>query len=266
MANVLAASLLEGVGALACQAGAVILPIYQSDFAVGTKNDDSPVTAADHAAEAVILAGLRRLTPDIPVVAEEEAAAGRVPDIGNDRFWLVDPLDGTREFIKRNGEFTVNIALIEEGYPVLGVVYAPAVDCFYAAVGPGSAVIRVRGETRAIQVRSPSADGVVVVASRSHGDPAQLEAFLKDYTVKALAMTGSSLKFCLVASGQADLYPRFGRTMEWDTAAGHAVLLAAGGDVRTVDGETLRYGKPGFENPCFIASGERGFPGPKGGR
>lgn len=249
-------ALLDAVRGLAREAGAAIMPIYQSEFAVETKADASPVTAADRAAEAVILAGLRRLTPDLPVVAEEEVAAGRVPDIAGGVFWLVDPLDGTRQFIKRQGEFTVNIALIENGRPTLGVVYAPEFGRLFAGAGPGSATIEETGQPpRPIRARKVPPAGIVVVASRSHGDPALLDAFLKDYTVAENKKAGSSLKFCLVAAGEADLYPRFGRTMEWDTAAGHAVLLAAGGSVRTMDGADLLYGKPGLDNPHFIARG-----------
>jgi 3'(2'), 5'-bisphosphate nucleotidase len=197
---------------------------------------------------------LRALAPDIPVVAEEAVAAGQVPVIG-ERFWLVDPLDGTKEFIGRNGEFTVNIALIEHGAPVLGVVGAPALGRVYAgAAGEGAWVEDAQGR-RAIRCRPVPAEGLTVVASRSHGDAAALEAFLAGRRVASLATAGSSLKLCLLAAGEADLYPRLGRTMEWDIAAGHAVLAAAGGRVTTLQGEPLRYGKSGFENPHFAAWG-----------
>ncbi|MBF0128448.1 MAG: 3'(2'),5'-bisphosphate nucleotidase CysQ [Alphaproteobacteria bacterium] len=249
------AFLLDGVRALAREAGAVILSIYAGDFKIESKADDSPVTAADRAAEAVILAGLARLTPGIPMVAEEQTAAGRLPDIGGGVFWLVDPLDGTKEFIRRNGEFTVNIALIEDGWPTLGVVYAPALDRLFCGAGPGTAHCEAGGVSRAIAARNPGDDGAVVVVSRFHGDSELLDAYLSGLKVRSRTQAGSSLKFCLLAGGEADLYPRFGRTMEWDTAAGHAVLLAAGGTVTTTDGEALRYGKRGLENPHFIARG-----------
>ncbi|MEO5375588.1 MAG: 3'(2'),5'-bisphosphate nucleotidase CysQ [Alphaproteobacteria bacterium] len=256
-------SLLDAVRTLAREAGRAILDIYHGDFAVTAKADDSPLTAADQAAEAVILAGLARLTPDLPVVAEESVAAGHMPDIRRGLFWLVDPLDGTREFVKRNGEFTVNIGLVESGRPVLGVVFAPAIDRLYAAAGPGTAIVEAEGVVRGIHVRSPRPEGLVVMTSRSHGDDAALEAYLAPMRVAECIKAGSSLKFCIVAAGEADLYPRLGHTMEWDTAAGHAVLLAAGGSVRTLDGLDLTYGKPGLHNPDFVAAGqEMGHHGP----
>lgn len=247
--------LLAPLRALAREAGAVIMSIYESDFAVGVKADDSPVTAADQAAEKVILAGLARLAPHIPVVAEESVAGGYLPDISGGTFWLVDPLDGTKEFIRRNGEFTVNIGLIEAGRPTLGVVYAPALDRLYCGTGPGTARCETAGQSRSITVRTPDPSGLVVLASRSHGDTALLDAYLAGVKVLSLTNSGSSLKFCLLAGGDADLYPRFGPTMEWDTAAGHAVLLAAGGRVHTLSGEDLPYGKPGLINPHFVACG-----------
>jgi len=249
---------------------------------VREKADSTPVTDADEAAEALILEALAKLTPDIPVVSEEAAAAGYLPDVSGGRFWLVDPLDGTREFLSRNGEFTVNIALVEDGRPVAGVVHAPALAMTWsgaqgdvgaeagiggAAEGPAVAEFsETDKDTMAIRVREIPTDGATVIASRRHGSGDLLDEFLKDYTVKDRVTAGSSLKFCLVASGRADLYPRFGRTMEWDTAAGHAVLLAAGGsvetvaggDVTTTPGQPLAYGKLGFENPFFIAKGAAG--------
>lgn len=245
---------LEALIALVRSAGAAVMEVYASDHGVRSKDDASPVTDADVRAEAVILAGLRDLAPDVPVVAEEEVAAGRVPAIG-ERFWLVDPLDGTKEFISRNGEFTVNIALVEHGVPVLGVVLAPALDRLYAgAAGRGAWVEDGSGRHR-IQVRSVPAEGLTVVGSRSHGDAAALDAFLAGRKVAAVRSAGSSLKLCLVAAGEADLYPRLGRTMEWDIAAGHAVLTAAGGSVCDLAGAPLRYGKAGFDNPHFVAAG-----------
>ncbi len=246
--------------ALARAAGAVVMAVYATDFGVRGKGDASPVTEADERAEAVILAGLQRLAPDIPVVAEESVAAGRVPDISAGRFFLVDPLDGTREFVSRNGEFTVNIALIENGAPVMGVVFAPAVGgpggrLFAGVVGDGAWVEDAQGR-RPIRCRAVPTEGLTVLASRSHGDAAALEAFLAGRRVAQLSNAGSSLKLCLIAEGAADLYPRHGRTMEWDIAAGHAVLAAAGGLVDRLDiAAPLRYGKPGFENPNFVAAG-----------
>ena len=246
--------LLPSLRKIALEAGAVIMKIYQGDITVRAKADESPVTEADEAAEAVILAALAELTPEIPVIAEESVAAGHIPEIGDGPFWLVDPLDGTKEFISRNGEFTVNVALIEDGLPTHGVVFAPAVGQLYLAA-PGAATLERDGAAaRPIAVRQPAADGLVVVASRSHRD-SKTDDYLADFDVKSLTSAGSSLKLCLVAAGEADLYPRLGRTMEWDIAAGHAVLAAAGGRVETLEGAPLSYGKPGFENPFFVARG-----------
>lgn len=246
--------LLEQLLPVVRRAGDLIMDIYQTDFEVRGKTDSSPVTEADERAEALILPALSELSPSIPVVAEEAVAAGRTPDVGN-RFWLVDPLDGTREFISRNGEFTVNIGLIEAGEPVLGVVLAPALNRLFAgAVGAG-AFAEENDRRRVISVREPRDEGLTVVASRSHGDPAALESFLQGRRVAHLRNAGSSLKICLVASGEADLYPRLGRTMEWDIAAGHAVLSAAGGRITRVDGTPLTYGKQDFANPHFVAWG-----------
>ena len=231
------------------------MTVYGGDFAVRGKADDSPVTVADEQAEALIVPVLRALDPSVPVVAEEAVAAGGAPAVGR-RFWLVDPLDGTREFISSNGEFTVNVALIEDGRPVLGVVLAPAIGRLFAGVAGHGAWIEQAGEPRrAIRCRPEPAEGLTVVASRSHGDAAALDAFLAGKRVARLAQAGSSLKLCLLAAGEADLYPRLGRTMEWDIAAGHAVLSAAGGEVTDLAGAPLRYGKPGFENPHFVARG-----------
>jgi 3'(2'), 5'-bisphosphate nucleotidase len=249
------ASLLDSLVPLIREAGAVVMEVYATDFDVTKKGDESPVTAADERAERVILAGLARIAPGIPVVAEEEVAAGRVPEVG-DRFWLVDPLDGTKEFISRNGEFTVNIALVEQGRPVLGLVCAPAVGrLFGGGEGVGAWVEDANGR-RAITTRAVPDAGLTVVASRSHGDETALDAFLAGRTVASRTNAGSSLKLCLVAAGEADVYPRLGRTMEWDIAAGDAVLRAAGGIVRVVaGGAVLAYGKPGFDNPHFAAWG-----------
>ena len=252
--------LLEALIGLVQQAGELILQVYERDFSVLAKADASPVTEADWRAEALITPALQALLPGVQVVAEEAAAAGLAPAAGlGERFWLVDPLDGTREFVQRNGEFTVNVALIEQGRPVLGVVLAPALGQLYAgAVGCGAFVQTGAdaGTRRPIEARRPPAEGLTVLTSRSHGDPAALNAFLAGQPVARIRPAGSSLKLCLLAAGEADLYPRFGRTMEWDIAAGQAVLEAAGGRVEDLQGRPLRYGKPGFENPDFVAWGQ----------
>ncbi len=249
------AALLAAIEKSALHAGDVILEIYETDFDVDQKADESPVTEADVKAEAVILDALQALTPDIPIVAEEEVAAGNTPTVAN-KFWLVDPLDGTREFLNRNGEFTVNIALVRDGAPVLGVVHAPARDVTYSGIVGDGAWIREGGNAaEAITVRTPPTNGLTIASSRRHGSDADLDRFLADYTVADRIVCGSSLKFCLVAAGDADLYPRFGPTMEWDTAAGHAVLAAAGGRLTTTDGDAFVYGKADFRNPGFIAWG-----------
>ncbi|MFV3074310.1 3'(2'),5'-bisphosphate nucleotidase CysQ [Niveispirillum fermenti] len=251
------AGLLPAVRAAAEQASRAILRHYAAGAAATAKADGSPVTAADNEADAIILAALRALTPDIPVVTEEEVAAGRIPDISGGTFWLVDPLDGTKEFIKRNGEFTVNIALIEGGEPVLGVVMLPVDGTVYAAAGPGTAVRGQPGQPDApIAVRAVPARGLTVLTSRSHADNAAVEAFLTGRRVAERVAAGSSLKFCRVAEGVGDVYPRLGPTCEWDIAAGHAVLLGAGGSLTLLDGEAFPYGKaPTFLNPHFVAWG-----------
>ncbi|MBO6679551.1 MAG: 3'(2'),5'-bisphosphate nucleotidase CysQ [Parvibaculum sp.] len=249
---------------IALQAGAAIMDHYHTDFEVIHKEDNSPVTAADRDAEAIILAGLLAVAPDIPVVSEEAAAGGHVPEFG-DCFFLVDPLDGTKEFINKNGEFTVNIALVEHRQPVAGVVYAPAKERMFFGYGSGKAFEETvtaskegdsEGKARAIAARKPDADGLIVIASRTHRDT-KTDEYLNLYKVKEFLAAGSSLKFCLIAAGEADLYPRHGRTMEWDTAAGHAVLAAAGGSVTQLDGTPLLYGKTerGLDNPYFVARG-----------
>lgn len=230
------------------------MKIYAGEVAVSTKADSSPVTAADEAGEEVIVAALRRLTPDIPIVAEESAARGELPK-ACPMFWLVDPLDGTKEFISKNGEFTVNIGLVEHGEPVMGVVLAPARGLgWWGCAGEGAHRRDEHGKVAPIAVRARPAAGAVAVASRSHRDVAT-DNWLEQQGITETVSAGSSLKFCLVAEGRADAYPRFGPTMEWDTAAGHAVLRAAGGSVHAVSGEPLTYGKPAFRNPGFIAVG-----------
>lgn len=253
--------LFEAMIAAAIEAGRVAHDIYRGGFNVSHKADRSPVTEADHAAEAVILGRLKQAAPEIPIIAEEEVAAGRVPRVG-DQFFLVDPLDGTKEFIQKRGDFTVNIALVRDRVPVLGVVFAPARSSLFGGDVSARTAFRSEQSTaeaalsprRAIHVRSVPADGIIAVSSRSHSTP-ETDAYLSLCNVSDRVSVGSSLKFCLVAAGEADLYPRLGRTREWDTAAGHAVLLASGGRVWAPGGVALLYGKPGFENPFFIASG-----------
>ena len=252
------AELLEALAELAETAGKEILRHYHPGVEARLKSDRTPVTAADEAAEAIILPALAKLFPGVACVAEEASARSGLPAIDTtSRFLLIDPLDGTREFLVGNGEFTVNIALIEDGAPVVGVVHLPALGTTYLG-GPDGASLSVAGEApQAIRARSKPADGVIVLASRSHNQGDELDRYLQEnHVVAERIAAGSSLKFCRVAEGLADLYPRFGRTMEWDTAAGHAVLAAAGGHVDTMDGKPMRYGKPGFANPNFIAYGD----------
>ena len=298
------AALAAALRKIALRAGHEILAVYASDFVVRGKADASPVTEADTRAERVILEGLGECAPGVAVVAEESVAAGDVPDVGSGSFFLVDPLDGTREFIGRNGEFTVNVALIEDGVPTVGVVHLPALDETFWTAGDGVAW-RARGGGSAgradqrpcrpssspgagragsagaatgssgaegdagvavpagagttgaaerIACRTPGDGGLVVIASRSHRDP-ETDRYLERFEVAEIVSAGSSLKFCRIAEGAADLYPRLGRTMEWDVAAGHAIVNAAGGSVETIDGAPLTYGKPGFDNPRFVACG-----------
>ena len=242
--------------ALARDAAREILRIYAGDLGERFKADRSPVTDADHAAEAVIVAGLRELTPGLAVVAEEEMAAGHVPKLDGQPFWLVDPLDGTKEFIKRNGEFTVNIALVEDGRPTLGIVLAPVPDTLWRGDAElGADKSDKGGAFTPIGVREPPAEGLTAFASRSTAIYSDLDIWFRSngLTVAERKQAGSSLKFCLIAEGQADIYPRFGPTNEWDTAAGQGVLEAAGGEVVTTDDRPLAYGKPRFSNPHFIA-------------
>lgn len=243
-------------------AGVVIMEIYESDFETEIKSDESPVTRADIEAEKVILERLQRLDGETPVIAEEAVAGGKVPK-SSERFYLVDPVDGTKEFINRNGEFTVNIGLIENGVPVCGAVFAPAIGrMFVGALGRGAFEASLQAgqtidqaEWQKIAVNPVPETGVKAVASRSHRDE-DTEKWLVENGVDEIISAGSSLKFCLIAAGEAHLYPRFGRTMEWDTAAGHGVVLGAGGKVVTKDGAGLMYGKEerGFDNPAFFVS------------
>ncbi|MEN2986706.1 3'(2'),5'-bisphosphate nucleotidase CysQ [Tistrella sp. BH-R2-4] len=247
---------LAAVVALTRAAGQAIMALYGPGIDCWTKADDSPVTAADMAAHQVLSAGLAALTPDIPVISEEAVTAA---DLSHGApaatFWLVDPLDGTREFLSRNGEFTVNAALIHDGRPVMGVVGIPATGRIYAGSPDGAVVIEPSGTTMAIAVRPVPDDGAVALVSRSHADR-RTGDWLAAHGITRSRAAGSSLKLCLIAEGLADVYPRLGRTMEWDIAAGHAVLAAAGGHVdRLADGLPLGYGKPGLDNPDFIARG-----------
>lgn len=245
---------------IAIDAGEVIMKYYDGleDMQVDTKNDDSPVTLADREAEMFIQMSLEQTTPDIPVVGEEAAALGKVKALGDvEYFWIVDPLDGTKEFVDGRDEFTVNIALIKNGKPILGVVYAPALGEMYAGHGPGTA-IKWREETgkdKEISVRPYPKHGMTVVASRSFGDDNKLDKFLDAFKVEKVIKHGSSLKICAIAAGKADIYPRFGPTCEWDTAAGDAVLQAAGGIITDLDGAPLEYGgkRERWLNPEFVA-------------
>jgi len=243
---------------LALEAGDRIMEIYNSEsFEVRSKSDNSPVTEADEAADAIISAGLKGAYPDVTLVTEEQAESHAQKA---ESFLIVDPLDGTKEFVKRRGDFTVNIAYVENGVPIRGVVYAPAKARLFYTTADGQSVEEtgifrkdVTGQQTPIVVSSPDNSSLLVVASKSHRDQAT-DDYISKYSVADMKSAGSSLKFCLVATGEADIYPRLGRTMEWDTAAGHAVLAGAGGSVvRFDDHSTLQYGKPGYENPFFIA-------------
>jgi 3'(2'), 5'-bisphosphate nucleotidase len=245
--------LLEAVRA----AGRAILRHYRPGVEKSDKADGSPVTAADHAAEKVIVEALAALDPGCPVVAEEAFAGGRAPDLAGGRFWLVDPLDGTKEFLKANGEFTVNVGLVEDRLPILGVVYAPATGEMFWGAGGKAFTQAGEGAPREIRVRSAPASGLVVAASRSHDTRAEVEEYLRRIGVKVAEyrITGSAIKLARVAAGEADIHPRLGPTMEWDSCGGHAIVLAAGGRVETLDGGKLLYGKPGFLNPPYVARG-----------
>ena len=263
LADALLASVLE--------AGAVEMRHYRAGVAVETKADDSPVTLADQEAEVILTAAIRKAAPGVPIVAEEAVAAGDMPVLGR-RFFLVDPLDGTREFINKRDEFTVNIALVEDGVPCFGIVYVPALGdlyvtigkdaCVYARVAPDSGVSSLAAaKAKAIHVRKPDPAALTAVASRSHLTP-ETETYLARFKIASRCDAGSSLKFCLIARGLADIYPRLGPTMAWDTAAGHAVLLAAGGLVTDIQGAALTYGtrtsgtpKDRLLNPHFVAWG-----------
>lgn len=253
------AALMHTMRRLALEAGDKIMEFYEADdFDVRLKSDDSPVTAADEAADALISAGLRAAFPEIALITEEQADTH---DLNVQDFLIVDPLDGTKEFIHRRGDFTVNIALVEKGIPTRGVVYAPAKKRLFYTDASGQSFEETgdfgrdtMGESTPIHVSVPDTKALMVVASKSHRDQAT-DDYINRYYVKDSKSAGSSLKFCLVATGEADFYPRLGRTMEWDTAAGHAVLTGAGGQVLRLDDlQTLAYGKDDFANPFFVAT------------
>jgi len=247
-------------------AGRIEMRHFAAGVAVETKADATPVTAADHEAEAVLLKELAGAAPGVPVIAEEAVAAGTIPAIGT-AFFLVDPLDGTRAFIKRSPEFTINIGLVEGNRPVFGIIYAPALELLFATLQPDEAVeTRIAPDAEGVRLedcslkrlhtRAPDSQALVAFASRSHAAEST-DAFLKRLAITEKRKASSSLKFCLIARGEADLYARLGQTSEWDTAAGDAILVAAGGCVTTVDGQPLLYGKraQGFANPNFVAWG-----------
>lgn len=247
------ARLLEEIAEAAREAGEAILEIVRRGYEIEAKGDRSPVTEADRAAELVILAALSRAAPGVPVIAEEEVAAGRIPAHG-DTFFLVDPLDGTKEFVGGGDDYTVNVALVEAGEPRLGVVYAPASGRLHCGIVGSGAWVEESGVRHDIRTRERASD-LVAVASKSH-----FTQNTSDYLDAAVGVCeylgiGSSLKFCVVAEGEADIYPRLSPTSEWDTAAGHAILLAAGGRVDGPDGSPLRYGKRAFFNRAFVATG-----------
>jgi len=260
--------LVEGLLPAVLAAGRIEMHHFAAGVAVETKADTTPVTIADHEAEAVLIEGLHKVAPGVPVIAEEAVAAGRMPEI-RDAFFLVDPLDGTRAFIKRSPEFTINIGLVEGDRPVFGIIYAPALDGLFATLGPDEAVeARIAPDAHVarldecqltrLRTRRPDPKALVAFASRSHAAQST-EAFLARLPITETRKASSSLKFCLIAKGEADLYARLGQTSEWDTAAGHAILAAAGGCVTTLDGGPLLYGKSsdGFANPHFVAWGRK---------
>jgi 3'(2'), 5'-bisphosphate nucleotidase len=249
--------LLDTAISAALAAGEAIMRVYAEPFEVIQKSDQTPVTEADLAAERVIVGMLTKAFPDIPIVSEETAPEdGFKPPAA--RFWCVDPLDGTKEFIAKNGEFCVCIALIEDGRPVLGVVHGPAIATTYAAYGPGSAIrMRNGGAPEKIEARMPSRDGVIVIHSRTNANSRRLAEYFQGRAIRERISCGSALKFGVLAAGEADLYPRFGTTMEWDTAAGQAILEAAGGSVVRAEGGPLAYGKHDLKNDAFLAWGKK---------
>ena len=252
-------SLLPEVVEIARRAGAAILEVYSQPFDVAHKEDKSPLTEADLRAHAIIVEGLQALTPSLPVLSEEDSNVPFEKRRGWHRYWLVDPLDGTKEFVSRNGEFTVNIALIEDHRPVLGVVHVPVKNTTYlGSIEHGAFQQSHQNAPEPIQVQSSAQLPLRVVGSRSHAKAGSMDAYLERLGAHTLLSVGSSLKFCLIAEGSADLYPRFGPTSEWDTAAAHAVVEAAGGAVVDVRGQPLRYNtKAELLNPNFLVFGQR---------
>ena len=253
-------SMLKAVGNIAYEAGMEIMKFYSKNYDSHFKTDGTPVTEADVAAESIILPALQSLTPEIPIVSEESAAGGHIPDISGKNFWLVDPLDGTREFIKGSDEFTVNIGLVINLEPVLGILYSPAKNVTYFGSGLGSAMKKEKGSSpKSINCREIPSKGLDVLVSRSYSTSKRLDDYLSSKKVHSRIPCGSALKFGLLAAGEADLYPRVGPTYEWDTAAGHAIILAAGGNLSTFSGNPLSYGKSEdkFLNPGFIAFGQK---------
>jgi 3'(2'), 5'-bisphosphate nucleotidase len=254
------AKLREAVIAIARAAGAAIMEVYRQEFVVEHKDDRSPLTQADLAAHRIIVAGLEKLTPDVPVLSEESASLPWSERQIWTRYWLVDPLDGTREFVKKNGEFTVNIALIENHEPTFGVVYAPALDELHYGERGRGAFVRMGDDDVALNTRRPALSPLRVAASRSHLDERTAALLARLGEIETASM-GSSLKFCRIAEARIDLYPRFGLTSEWDTAAAQALVEAAGGVVFTLDGQPLRYNtKDSLLNPHFIVLGDAELP------
>lgn len=252
--------LIDQVRDLAQRAGLEVMAVFNSDFTVDSKEDSSPVTEADRRAETLITNAIRSdITDTILIVGEEAASAGIAPEVKGGPFWLIDPLDGTKEFVKRGTDFTVNIALIEDGQPILGVIHVPVTGDTFWGSRHGAFASTGGGAPRQISCRPQPEGGLIAIVSRSHRTK-ETDDYLKRFAIAREISVGSSLKFCRVAAGEADLYPRMGRTMEWDTAAGHAILRFAGGTVRTLEGHELSYGKPGFENPHFVASGSLRHP------
>ncbi len=253
-------SLVNPVRRIARRASAAILEYYKTDLRIDRKDDYSPITEADRAADGIIVSALEALTPDIPVVSEERVQSNQLAAVqAAGCFWLVDPLDGTKEFISKRDDFTVSIGLIQGDRPIFGVLSVPVQDTIYSAAGPGKASRQVGdGPVEPIAARVAPANGSVVATSRSHANSDNLDVFLEGEVVAKRIIAGSALKFSLIAEGRADIYPRLGQTMEWDTAAGQAIVEAAGGAVHTLDGQPFRYGKPYFRNKGFVA---RGLPG-----
>jgi len=239
---------------LAKKAGDTILEIFQTKFKIREKIDRSPVTEADERAENIILTGLAEFAPDIPALGEESYSAGIRPDISGGTFWLIDALDGTKAFVDKCDEFTVNIALIERGIPIFGVVHAPAISRTFWGSKFGAFCKDLSSPVRSITTRNPPREGLTVVTSHAHRNGE--DEFLAKYKVKNTLNIGSSLKICLIAAGEADIYPRLGPTSEWDIAAGHAILIAAGGSITQIDGSPFLYGKKNILNPFFVAKGK----------